>query len=51
MFWLIKQTFFGLFCFSRSLASIVNTSGHTKCIPLKSQHCTSEPTLINLHRK
>ena len=50
MFWLIKQIFFGLFCFSRSLASIANTPGHTKCISLINQCCLCEHTPLNLHR-
>ena len=31
------------------LASIVNASNHTKCVPLDNQKCEIQPTLINLH--
>ena len=31
------------------LASIVNTSNHTKCMSLSNQKCEIQPTLINLH--
>ena len=48
MFLLIKQVFIWL-CFSKSLSSIVNTPGHTKCISLNIQQCMTQPTLINLH--
>ena len=42
MFGPIKQVFIGI------LASIVNTSSHTKCIYLKSKQCKIQATLINL---
>ena len=45
----IKQIFIVLFCLCRSLDSIVNISGHTKCISLNNQQCITQPTLINLH--
>ena len=31
------------------LASIVNSSNHTKCVSLSNQKCDIQPTLINLH--
>ena len=49
MFWLMKQVFIGLLCFSKSLASIVNTPNHTKCISLNNQQYMTQPTLINPH--
>ena len=49
MFWLIKQAFIKLLRFSRSLASIVNASDHTKCVSLNSQQCMTQLTLIYLH--
>ena len=48
MFRVIKQVFIMLLRFSRSLASIVNTLDHTKCISLNNQKCMAQPTLINL---
>ena len=32
------------------LSSIVNASNHIKCVLLRHQKCTIQPTLINLHR-
>ena len=43
MFEIIKKTFIVL------LANIVNTSNHTKFVPLSYQKCKIQPTLINLH--
>ena len=31
------------------LASIVNSSNHTKCISLSNQNCDIQPALINIH--
>ena len=31
------------------LASKVNASNHTKCIPLNNQRCMTQAILINLH--
>ena len=50
MFGLIKQVFIGLLCFSKSLASAVNTSDHIKCISLNNQQCMDQPTVIILDR-
>ena len=41
--------FIGSLSFSGSLANIVNTCGHSKCISLNNQQCMTQPTLINLH--
>ena len=49
MFRFIKQVLIGLLCFSKALASIVNTSDHIKCIPLNNQQYMSQPTVISLH--
>ena len=49
MFGLIKQVFLVLLRFSGSLASIVNTSNHIKCISLNNQQCMAQLTLANLH--
>ena len=35
--------------FSKSLASIVDTSNHIKCIYLNNKQCMTQTTLINLH--
>ena len=43
MFRFIKKMFIVL------LASIVNSSNHTKCVSLSNQKCDIQPTLINLH--
>ena len=43
MFKFLKKIFIG------SLASIVNTSNHTKCVSLRNQKYKIWPTLINLH--
>ena len=48
MFELIKQVFIGLLFLSRSLASIVNSPGHTKCLSLNNQQCMTQPTVVNL---
>ena len=45
----MKQVFIGLLCFSKSLASIVNTPNHKKCISLNNQQYMTQPTLINPH--
>ena len=44
MFGLIKKMFMGL------LISIVNSSNHTKRVPLSNQKCEIQPVFINLHR-
>ena len=49
MFGFIKQVLIGLLCFSKTLASIVNTSDHIKCIPLNNQQYMCQPTVISLH--
>ena len=49
MLGLIEQVPIGLLCFSRSLASIVNIPGHTKCVFLNNQQCMAQSTLINLY--
>ena len=41
--------FIGLLCFSRPLASIVNTPGHAKRLSSNNQQCMTQPTLNNLH--
>ena len=46
---LIKQILIRMLSFSRSLASMVNGSDHTKCISLNNQPCMARPTLINLN--
>ena len=43
MFRLIKQLFIG------RLASITNTSNHSKCVFLNKQQCMIQLTLTNLH--
>ena len=43
MFEIIKKIFIGL------LTDIVSASNHTKCLPLISQICMTQPTLIDLH--
>ena len=43
MFEIIKKTFIVL------LTTLVNASGHTKCVSLNNQKCEIQPTLINLH--
>ena len=49
MFGFIRQVLIGLLCFSKTLASIVNTSDHIKCIPLNNQQYMCQPTVISLH--
>ena len=49
MFGLIKQMFLVLLSFAGSLARIVNTPNHTKCISLYNPQCMTQPTLISLH--
>ena len=46
---LIQQVFIGLLILSGFSTSIVNASGHTKCISLNNQQCMIQPTLVNLH--
>ena len=41
--------FIALLSFSGSLASIVNTPDHIKCVSWNNQQCMTQPTLINLH--
>ena len=41
--------FIRLLNFSGFLASIVNSSNHTKCKFLNNQQCMNQPTLINFH--
>ena len=48
MFELIRKVLIGLSCFSRSVASIVNTPGNTKYISLNNEQCTTQCTFINL---
>ena len=48
MFELIKKVFIRLLFLSRSLASIDNTPGHTKCLSLNNQQCMTQPTIVNL---
>ena len=43
MFGLTKEMFIGL------ITGLVNTSNHTKCVPLSTQKCKIQPTLTNLH--
>ena len=45
---LVRKVLIGLLCFSRSVASIVNTPGHTKCISLNDEQCMTQWTFINL---
>ena len=45
---LVRKVLIGLLCFSRSVASIVNNPGHTKCISLNNEQCMTQCTFINL---
>ena len=49
MFGLIWLFFIGLLSFRGFLASMVNTSHHTKWISLKIHQCMTQTTLINLN--
>ena len=49
MFRLIEKVFIVSLSFSRSLASIVNVSDHTKCISLNNQPCMTQSTLTDLN--
>ena len=46
MFWFIKLVVIELLCFSRSLAGIVDTCGHTKCKSLNNQQCMTQHTML-----
>ena len=44
---LIRQVFFVLLSFNKSLASIANVSNSTSCLSLNNQPCMTRPTLID----
>ena len=48
MFRLTKKELIALLSFSGSLTSVVNIPGHTKCISVNNQQCTTKPTLSNV---